>query len=167
MICEKIKINFQRERESKKGFTLIELLIVIAIIGILSSIVLVSLNSARDKAKISKALASCQSVSKLIEICQTGGSNAIIPSSASGNPGSVICSGGLEIYPDISDTGFYYHTDVFYSNYNTGQYAFTASGTVGSSFCVIVCASNINVNGWYGLSVWNFIGMSGCKTYGC
>ena len=59
-------------KSTKKGFTLIELLVVIAIIGILSSIVLIALRGARDKAKDARIIADLSQIRSIAEMLYDG-----------------------------------------------------------------------------------------------
>ena len=54
--------------KKSKGFTLIELLVVIAIIGILATIVLVSLNTARQKARDVRRIGDLRQVALALEM---------------------------------------------------------------------------------------------------
>jgi type II secretion system protein G len=55
-------------RNKNKGFTLIELLVVIAIIGLLASVVLLALNSARAKSRDAKRLADVRQLASALEL---------------------------------------------------------------------------------------------------
>lgn len=58
----------QKNNFKKSGFTLIELLVVVAIISLLSSIILVSLNSARAKARDAKRIEDLHQISIALEM---------------------------------------------------------------------------------------------------
>lgn len=57
-----------KKNKQNKGFTLIELLVVVAIIGILASVVLASLNSARVKARDVKRMSDIRQIENALQL---------------------------------------------------------------------------------------------------
>lgn len=79
-----------------KGFTLIELLVVIAIIGILSSVVLASLNSARQKARDARRISDAKNIQLALELYAD--SNGAYPTQAQGIQ-ALVDGGFLAAFP--------------------------------------------------------------------
>lgn len=79
-------------RNGQAGFTLIELLVVIAIIGILSSVVLASLNSARKKGRDSRRISDVKQIQLALELYYDA--NGAYPTTLGSTSSSPLVSGG-------------------------------------------------------------------------
>lgn len=124
-----------------RGFTLIELLVVISIIGVLASIVLVSLNGARAKSKNTHILSSANQISNQMEASSTyssiyPGNNAV----SGGGPETLTAApwttGPLGVlYADITAQGGSAGLKVYESGPNRAVAVYVTYTDVGG-YCV-------------------------------
>ena len=144
-------------KQKTKGFTLIELLVVIAIIGILSTLAVVSLTSARARARDSRRIADVRNIQSALELYFTD--NSVYPgtgaaasmdlSRAAGDTAYLCTTGGfisgatatctapatllISIPPEASAGDVYTYTPLPaagpFNNYSIG---FTLEGTAGN-----------------------------------
>jgi prepilin-type N-terminal cleavage/methylation domain-containing protein len=89
-------------RQNLGGFTLVELLVVIAIIGLLSSIVLVSLGGARQKARDAKGQSELRQIITAFELKYN--ENTVYPDLP--DTATAIASGDTRLSPHLSPTPY-------------------------------------------------------------
>lgn len=111
--------------KERGGFTLIELLVVIAIIGILSAVVLTSLNSARGRARDARRIADLRQIQNGLELYAQANGNLYFTPSATADTASTkaafvalvtaLKAGGYMQGPTVdplNQSSYYYRYDV-------------------------------------------------------
>lgn len=130
-----------------KGFTLIELLVVIAIIGLISSVVLASINSARAKAQIASTNSNLKSLVSQAEILYDAPLNF-----------STVCADSrvANILSTISNTGWF-TTCLSYNNAGLSDVYLRWGASALRNAATPLIASSVSQNG---VGVWDTKGVN-------
>ena len=131
---------------NKKGFTLIELLVVIAIIGLLSTLAVVALNGAREKARDAKRKSDLKQISTAMEMYMANNGDYPVTGTC-GNAGVIADSNNNHICSDSSLTdsdGNTYLANIPKDPTNNATYYYEYQSGDTSTYCIQVSLEKDN-----------------------
>ncbi|MCX6729913.1 MAG: type II secretion system protein [Candidatus Portnoybacteria bacterium] len=130
---------------NKKGFTLIEILVVVSIIGILATIVIVSVGSARAKARDSKRISDLNQVQNAIWLYYDN--NGAMPINR--NPGFGYCDTQANFLQELVDNDYVAVTpkDPSSPSRSYCYYDYGAGNTIGALIVVSLEAAQDSTTG--------------------
>ena len=125
-----------------KGFTLIELLVVIAIIGILASVVLVSLQSARKRGNDARVISSVQQIRTALETDYNGSAYPGLTSTTATNRFAGPATAGTNVAILVTD---------IISQQTSGLYGADAAGAIVANGTVVITKNNVSPGTGYAI----------------